>query len=83
MPVIGEPQKSHSLQILSILFKWNSLRPFAHPEEDVHSKHAKTFWKHGDLYKKLIIIIGGFHALRVWESLIYKRHQNTIWKCVC
>ena len=39
-------------------------------DEDLYSK-LEHIWKHGNLYKEVIIIMGGFNALRVCQHLIY------------
>ena len=46
---------------------------FVHADEDVYARLAQIIWKHSDLYKKVILFMGGFHTLRVRQRLIYKR----------
>ncbi len=47
---------------------------FAHADEDVYAKLVQIIWKNGNHYKKVIVMMGGFHQLRVRQRLIYKRH---------
>ena len=47
---------------------------FCHADEDVYAKLVHIIRKHGDLYQKVITIMGGFHQLRVRQRLISKRH---------
>lgn len=47
---------------------------FVHSDELVYSKLCDIVWKNKDLYQKLILLMGGFHQLRVMQRLIYKRH---------
>ena len=48
---------------------------FAHADEDVYSKLVQIIWKHGSQYKNIIVLMGGFHQLRVRQRLIYKRRS--------
>ena len=46
----------------------------SHADEAVYSKILHIIWKHGDRYKKVIPLMGGFHQLLVLQKIIYKRH---------
>eukprot|EP00794_Sanderia_malayensis_P014734 gene14734-16269_t len=47
----------------------------AHADEDICSKLVQIIWKHDDLYKNVVVLMGGFHQLRVRQRLIFKRHS--------
>ena len=47
---------------------------FAHSDEQVYAKLAHILWKFPDLYKNIIIVMGGFHQLRVRQRIIFKRY---------
>ena len=32
-------------------------------------------WENTELYSKLVLLMGGFHQLRVMQRLLYKRHD--------
>ena len=56
---------------------------FVHADEDVYARLAQIIWKHSDAYKKVIILMGGFHTLRVRQRLIFKRHGFLNFKDWC
>ena len=39
-----------------------------------YSKVCEILWKNKDIYTKIILLMGGFHLLRVMQRLPYKRH---------
>ena len=47
-------------------------------DEMVYSKLCHITWKNPELYKCNVILIGGFHQLRVKQRLIFKRIN-----CIC
>ena len=47
---------------------------FVHSDEMVYSKLCDILWKNKDIYSKIILLMGGFHQLRVMQRLLYKRH---------
>ena len=47
---------------------------FIHSDDDVYSKLCHLLWKYPDLYQKIILLMGGFHQLRVRQKILYKRH---------
>ncbi len=48
---------------------------FAHADKEVYARLAQIIWKNNDQYKNIIILMGGFHQLRVRQRLIFKRHS--------
>ena len=47
---------------------------FAHSDEQVYAKLAHILWKSPDLYKNIVIGMGGFRQLRVRQLIIFKRY---------
>ena len=47
---------------------------FVHADEEVYARLTHIIWKHGDIYKKIFIIMGGFHQLHVRQKTLCKRH---------
>ena len=47
---------------------------YAHADEQVYAKLAHIIWKYPKDYENLIILMSGFHQLRVLQRIIYKRH---------
>ena len=47
---------------------------YTHADEMVYSKLCDIVWKNPDLYSKIILLMGGFHQLRVMQIILYKRH---------
>ena len=48
---------------------------YAHSDEAVYSKLFDIVWKNKGLYSQIILLMGGFHQLRVMQKLLYKRHH--------
>ena len=48
---------------------------FAHSDEQVYARLAHIIWKEPQLYKDIIILMGGFHQLRVIQKISFKRHS--------
>ena len=46
----------------------------AHADELVYSKLVHILWKFPDIYNRVIVLMGGFHQLRVRQKQIYKRY---------
>ena len=46
---------------------------FVHSDEDIYSKLCALLWKDPKLYERIILLMGGFHQLRVRQKLLYKR----------
>ena len=79
MPVINQPPKydvcKYYLDHLNEIINDLGLDyMFAHADEEVYARLAHIIWKHGDIYKKIFILIVGFHQLRVRQKLIYKQY---------
>ena len=49
-------------------------RIFVHADEQVYARMLHLIWKHKDLFRNIIPIMGGFHQLRVFQKILYKRH---------
>ena len=47
---------------------------FVHAYEAVYAKLWHILWKDKELYKNVLLLMGGFHQLRVMQRLIYKRY---------
>ena len=47
---------------------------FAHGDEQVYARLCHILWKDRELYQNIIVLMGGFHQLRVRQKTIYKRH---------
>ena len=77
MPVIPEPPlyavcKDYLETLKHIAEELNLDHIFAHADEQVYAQLAQIIWKHGEYYKNVIILMGGFHQLRVAQRLLYK-----------
>ena len=48
---------------------------FVHADEMVYSKLCDILWKHKDIYENIIVLMGGFHQLRVKHRLLFKRYS--------
>ena len=48
---------------------------FVHSDEAVYSKLCHILWKNTELYKDVILLMGGFHQLRVMQKIIYKKYH--------
>ena len=44
---------------------------FAHADEDVYSKLVQIIWKHGNHYKNIVMLMGGFH-LGVYRIRVFR-----------
>ena len=53
---------------------------YAHADEQVYARLAHILWKCPDTYQNVIILMGGFHQLRVRERMIHKRHGSKGYK---
>ena len=47
---------------------------YAHGDEQVYALLTHIMWEDTSLYKNVIILMGGFHQLRVRQKTIHKRH---------
>lgn len=78
LPMVPEPPeypvcKKFLDDLLDMMKELDLDHIFAHADELVYSKLAHIIWKHPDIYGRVIIIMGGFHQLRVRQRIIYKR----------
>ena len=80
MPVINQPPdfavcKNYLDSLQNIAEDLGLEHIFAHADEEVYARLVQIIWKHGGLDKNIIILMGGFHQLRVRQRLIFKRHS--------
>ena len=47
---------------------------FAHADEQVYPRLAHILWKYPEVYQKVVILMGGFHQVRVRQIILYKQH---------
>ena len=47
---------------------------YSHADEQVYVKLAHIIWTYRKDYEDVIILMGGFHQLRVLQRIMYKRH---------
>ena len=48
---------------------------FAHAAEMIYAKLCHILWKHKDIYENIIVLMGGFHQLRVKQRLLFKQYS--------
>ena len=53
---------------------------FVHSDEAVYSKLCDILRKNREFYSQIVLLMGGFHQLRVMKRLIYKRHDSKGYK---
>ena len=63
---------------LSIIWRYLTL----HSDEMVYAKLCDILWKNAYLYKRIILLMGGFH-LRVRQRLLFKRFHCKGYKDLC
>ena len=44
---------------------------FAHADEQVYARLSHILWKDPDLYQNVVVLMGGFHQLRVRQKIIH------------
>ena len=79
LPMVSQPPEypvcKKFLDDLSDIIKELDLdHIFAHADELVYSKLVYILWKFPDIYDRVIVLMGGFHQLRVLQKQIYKRY---------
>jgi len=47
---------------------------YAHGDEQDYACLCRILWKNLNIYKDVIVLMGGFHQLRVMQKIFYKRH---------
>jgi len=77
LPVIPEPPEYHVcknflVRLLDLMKEVEHI--FAHSDEQVYARLAHILWKFPEVYKDIVILMGGFHQLRVRQRILYKRH---------
>ena len=53
---------------------------FAHADEQVYARLAPILWNYPERYKNVVILMGGFHQLRVRQNTIHKRYACLAFK---
>ena len=61
--------------ILEVMDYLNIPRIFVHADEQVYARILHLIWKHYDRFKTVVPLMGGFHQLRVFQKILYKRHS--------
>ena len=79
LPVIDKPPdydvlKSYLEFLVDSTEQLEIDRIFIHADEAVYSKILHIMWKHGDSFKRIIPLMGGFHQLLVMMKILYKRY---------
>ena len=79
MPVFPEPPeypvcKAFLDKLLDLMKELEIGHIFAHADEQMYARLAHILWKYPEVYQKVIILMGGFHQLRVRQRILYKRH---------
>ncbi len=69
--------------IISLIEKLEIPYIFVHSDELVYSKLCDLLWKNQELYKNIILLMGGFHQLRVMQRLIHKLNGCRNFKQLC
>ena len=72
--VIPEPSgypvyKDYLDFLLELIKDFNLLYILAHSDELVYSKLCHIIWKDHDIYKYIILLMGGFHQLQAMQRL--------------
>ena len=49
-------------------------RIFVHADEQVYARIVQLIWKFKDKFQNIIPLMGGFHQLRVFQRILFKRH---------
>ena len=79
LPVIPEPSEYHVCKnfldrLLDLMKDLEVKHIFAHSDEQVYARLAHILWKFPEAYTYIVILMGGFHQLRVRQRILYKRH---------
>ena len=88
LPVTAEPPeypvcKEYLDFLLEIMKDLEIPYIYVHSDEAVYSKLCHILWKNKDLYRDVILLMGGFHQLRVRQKLLFKRHSCRGYKQWC
>ena len=79
LPTIGQPPEYDVCKVFLDDLKTMSdelkiPHIFAHADEQVYARLAHLIWSDPEEYKNVLILMGGFHQLRVRQKTIYKRY---------
>ena len=69
--------KTYLYFLLDMIEELHNPRIFVHSDEAVCSKLCHILWKNTELYKDVILLMGGFHQLRDMQKIIYKKYHCT------
>ena len=80
LPVVSSPPeypvcKEYLDFLIDLLRQLEIPYIFAHADEMVYAKLCHILWKHKDIYENIIVLMGGFHQLRVKQRLLFKRYS--------
>ena len=67
--------KKYLDSIIDIINDLEISHMFVYSDELVYSKLCHILWKNPELYKQVILLMGGFHQLRVMQKILYKRYN--------
>lgn len=78
LPVIPSPPeypvcKQYLDNLIEMINDLEISHIYVHADEAVYSKLCHILWKNPEIYKSVVMIMGGFHQLRVKQRLLYKR----------
>ena len=87
-PVIPSPPeypicKQYLDSVIEIINDLELSHMFVHTDELVYSKLCNILWKNPQLYKNVILLMGGFHQLRVMQKILYKRYNCRQMQQIC
>ncbi len=79
MLVIPEPPeymvcKAFLDKLLDLMKESEIGHVFAYADKQVYARLAHILWKHPEVYQQVVILMGGFHQLRVRQRILYKQH---------
>ena len=88
LPVIPEPPeypvcKEYLDFLLEVIEYLEIPHIFVHSDEMIYAKLCHILWKNKDLYRSVILLMGGFHQLRVCQRLLFKRFHCKGYKEWC
>ena len=79
LPVTPEPPEYHICKnfldtLLDLMKELEINHIFAHADEQVSARLAHILGKFPDTYENVMILMGGFHQLRLRQRMLHKRH---------
>ena len=80
LPMVPEPPeypvcKKFLDDLLDIMKELDLDHIFAHADELIYSKLVYILWKFPEIYDRVIVLMGGFHQLRVRQKQIFKQYE--------